>query len=124
MTDTKPLKPRLSYWIPYSKTGRAIVRDVGGVHCRTVKLLNHALGALDALVTLSCNGKSADNTRGRFSALETMKLGATTGTEVLIEAVGNDCEGAVFAAERALCRTFYHEPETDWPGLEPYVYVA
>lgn len=124
MTDSKLLKERWSPWLPYRKTGRAIVRDEGGLHVRVVAVLNHALRPLDAHVTLSANGKSVDNKRGRFSVYETMALEATTGTILTIEAVGNDCEGAVYSAERALRRVFHHEAETDWGPLSPSVFVA
>jgi phosphocarrier protein HPr len=69
-----------------------------GLHLRPATTLAQAVKPFQATVTISANGQSAD----ARSAMRLMALGATQGTELVIQANGSDETAALATALQVL----------------------
>lgn len=77
---------------------QVILAHENGLHLTPITRLVQELTGFSSDVVLTYDGKSAS----AKSAVELMLLGATEGSELLVEAKGSDAAAAADAAERIL----------------------
>lgn len=75
---------------------KIIVKNKQGLHARPAALFVQLANRFDAQITVAKDGETVNGK----SIMGILMLGATKGSEIIVEALGNDAEDAVSELER------------------------